>query len=109
MQSLSSKSSTEDGWYVSLSLSLLHPLLVSLSVLQKSSTIPVPILQARVELRRLKYLKKVAWAVGIIKKYFDGWQARKAVREMKYQKRVEVATVVLQKYCRGWKVSCVHV
>jgi myosin-1 len=57
-----------------------------------------------VELRRLKWLKKATWAVGVIKKYFLGWQVRRAVQAMRQQQRVERATVVIQKYCRGWKV-----
>ena len=60
--------------------------------------------QARVELRRLKWLKRATWAVGIIKKYFIGWQVRKAVRELRYRQKVRAAAVVIQKYCRGWKV-----
>lgn len=57
------------------------------------------------ELRRLKWLKKATWAVGIIKKYFLGWQVRKTIQAMKQRHREAQATVVIQKYCRGWKVS----
>ena len=56
------------------------------------------------ELRRLKWLKKAAWAVGVIKKYFLGWQVRREVREMKRRQREREAVLVIQKYCRGWKV-----
>ena len=56
------------------------------------------------ELRRLKWMKKAAWAVGVIKKYFLGWQVRRVVREMKRRQREREAVLVIQKYCRGWKV-----
>ena len=64
----------------------------------------IPIPQARMELRRLKWLKRAAWAVGVIKKYFLGWQVRKEVQEMRRRQREKEAVLVIQKYYRGWKV-----
>ena len=65
------------------------------------STLP---LQARVELRRLKYLVRVTWAAGVIRKWFFGWQARKMAREMRFLQQAEKAVVVIQAYFRGWRV-----
>ena len=58
------------------------------------------------ELRRLKWEKLAKWAVGVIRKYYLGWQVRKAVREMRRREREREAVVVIQKYCRGWQVGC---
>ena len=63
-----------------------------------------PAMQAREELRRLKYIRDATWAVGIIRKWFYGWKARKQLREIKYKLRVEQSVVVIQAYYRGWKV-----
>lgn len=60
--------------------------------------------QARVELRRLRYIKQATWAAGVINRWFYGWKARKQVREMKYRLRVEKSVVTIQAYYRGWKV-----
>ena len=60
-------------------------------------------MQARVELRRLKWLKRATWAVGVIKKFYLGWQVRKAMHELRQRRKEELASVVVQKYFRGWK------
>lgn len=65
----------------------------------------IPPLQARVELRRLKYLVCATWAAGVIHKWFLGWQARKMAREMRFLQQAERAVVVIQAYFRGWRVS----
>ena len=64
--------------------------------------------KARVELRRLKFIVRATWAVGIIRKWFYGWKARKLYRQMRYAIKYEAAAIVIQKYYRGWKV-CTYV
>ena len=65
-------------------------------------------IKARVELRRLKFIVRATWAVGIIRKWFYGWKARKLYRQMRYAIKYEAAAIVIQKYYRGWKV-CTYV
>ena len=62
-------------------------------------------MQAREELRRLKYIALMTWAADVIRKWFYGWQARKQLRAMKYAIQVEKSVLVIQKYFRGWQVS----
>ena len=62
-------------------------------------------MQAREELRRLKYIALMTWAADVIRKWFYGWQARKQLRAMKYAIQVEKSALVIQKYFRGWQVG----